>query len=1453
MNKQTLVDGSTFFRGLVPLFCRVALLSLFSLTLFANTGVRARRLTTADGLSNNSVRIFYQDSKGFIWMGSLNGLNRYDGNTFRTFFPKESVGGQLSLADRRIRNMVEDENNFLWITMATDLVSCYDLKRDCFVDFTGCGEQSQRYTYLEIMPGEVWLWGQNLGCRRVVYRDGVFSSQAFDVKRGNLPTDRIYFVKRDREKRVWIGTAKGLYRWQEEELHPVVEAHAFYRMECFGSSLCFIDGKGEIWQTDAQGKVSPTSLHLPEVTSAQHLPGNLVIQEKWLVFTDKGGWLYDPKSRSLTAAPPQWDIPGGRVFTDNRKNYYVHNGTGSLHRIDAGNGETLSLEVMSSQKVALIDMERYHAVHDANDVLWISTYGNGLFTYNLHTKEFTHLPAGNNRSALTASDAQMYIYPDRSGSIWIGSEYAGVSYLNTTNKGTSTLLPAPEELEDGNSDANKLRLVTALDDDVYLATRNGILLQYDASLTTLLGKHHFDKNIYALCKDGEGTLWRGTRGGGLFIGDKLYQHRSDDTTSIPADHVFSLLKDSKNRMWVGTFGGGLALAIPDEKGGFRFRTFFGERYGERRIRSLIEDRQGWIWVGTSDGIIVFHPDQLLKDPAACYRYNSDTRSLRSNEVRHLMQDSRGNIYIAETGTGFSVCKPDAYDKLVFTHYGTEDGLVNNMVQTFTEDAQGKVWIATEYGVSCFTPQNRNFENFFFSGEMSGDTYSESSAARLADGRLLLGTARGAVIIHPELVQTDNRKPAVTFTNLQLDGMTVSPEDVDSPLRQSIAYTQEMELRHSQNSFSIHFSTLDYTAITPYKYSYLLEGYDEAWSIPAVQSYASYKNLSPGTYHFRVRALSASGQWGDESVMQVVVKPPFWQTWYAYIVYLLLTAAVLYIIYRNFRNMNELRNKIKVEEQLTEYKLRFFTNISHEFRTPLTLIQAALERMNRRKIPAEMTDAVQVMEKSTHRLLRLINQLLEFRKMQNDKLALSLEETDVIAFLHEIYLSFKDTAEAKKMEFRFLPSTPAYRMFIDKNNVDKVVYNLVSNAFKYTPSGGSIALAVKVDGASRKLVVSVTDSGVGIPKEKRGELFSRFMQSSFSRDSMGIGLHLTHELVHVHHGNIRYEENPTGGSVFIVTLPLTPAEYEEKDFLVPGNVLLQDEEEQKQPLPGEEVSPADATSADAWTDEATTPESQTPAPPMNKRKILVIEDDTDICRLLKEELSVYFEVETESDGTSGLERARTYDADLIVSDVMMPGYSGLEVTQRLKSDFQTSHIPIILLTALTSPEQHLQGIESGADAYLTKPFSIKLLLARIFKLIEQRDKLREKFSSDLSMVRPLISSNERDKEFTDKLTRIAEEQLENPEFSADAFASMMNMSRSIFFKKVKGVTGYAPMEYLRVLRLKKAAELLATTDFAINEVAYKVGIGDPFYFSRCFKAQFGMAPSVYQKQAREAQE
>ena len=912
-------------------------------------------------------------------------------------------------------------------------------------------------------------------------------------------------------------------------------------------------------------------------------------------------------------------------------------------------------------------------------------------------------------------------------------------------------------------------------------------------------------------------------------------------------------------MWIGTFGGGLDLAVP-KKDKYIFRHFFNKTYGQKEIRTICEDRNGWIWVGTSEGVFVFDPDRIIKDPNDFYEYNLDNHALKSNEIKSIIQDKKGRIWIAESGIGFCVANiKNDYKDISFTHYTVNDGLVHSVVQAFIEDDEGNIWVSTEYGISCFNPENKIFNNYFFSNDILGNVYTEG-CAKLKDGRLAFGTNHGLIILNTKQIKNKEKILSVTFTDLKLNGISVRPADMDSPLTAALAYTDAISLKYYQSSFVIDFSTFDYPISTNTRFSYKLEGYDDDWSIPSTLNFAAYKNLPAGTYYLHVKACSVSGIWSDnEETLEIKVTPPFWATGWAFFVYILIAGIIMYFVYRTIRNINNLRNKIKVEKQLTEYKLVFFTNISHEFRTPLTLIQGALDRIHRtHNIPKEIRYSIKLMDKSTQRMLRLINQLLEFRKMQNNKLALSLEETDVIAFLYEIYLSFQDTAESKNMDFKFIPSVNSYKMYIDKGNIDKIAYNLLSNAFKYTPSGGKIEFSIYIDKQKQLLIMKVTDTGVGIPKEKRNELFKRFMQSSFSSDSIGVGLHLTHELVHVHKGNICYEENPSGGSIFIVTLPTDSSIYQSNDFLIPENAILKEEAQNHPSLSALNEENAHSESEEEIDKEVENIEKELKTElnasdqegPLNKRKILIIEDDNDVREFLKEELTPYFEVAAEADGKNGLEYAHNNDIDLIISDVMMPGYNGFEITRKLKSDFSTSHIPIILLTALNAAESHLEGVKSGADSYITKPFSTKLLLASIFKLIEQRDKLKEKFSNDLSAKRPVMCTSDKDKEFVENLTKIVEEQLTNPEFTADDFASMMSLGRTIFYRKVRGVTGYTPKEYLRIMRMKKAAELLSTKKYTVSEVTYMVGINDPFYFSRCFKAQFGISPSSYQKRYQE---
>lgn len=1416
--------------------CALTLLVFTAASLPAKTfDISAKHITAAEGLSNNTVRHLYQDSRGFIWMSTRNGLNRYDGRNVRVILPRND--GRPTLPDRRVNSVREDKHGFLWIQTASDKVGCLNLKTEKFVDFTGCGEQDRGYHEVSFLANGTWLWGDN-GCLRVTYKDGRFTSERFSKDNGRLTAGKVRRVVAQGQDS-WILTSRGLYLWSGGKLTAIDRKHDFMWCSVNGGRAYFVCLDGTVWVFTSRLQRLAT---IPDINDGSDIPGHITVGSSWYLFTSTGGYMLNMATNSLTKATGGLDMPRAFVTTDNHGNHWLYNKTGLLRRVDGRTGLTKDFRLMPEASILNIDQERYHVVNARNGLVWISTYGNGLYAYNPQDGTLQHFTKTEGQASLVQSNSLLSLMEDRSGNIWAGSWMGGVFQLAIkadkacTTPLQNTLTPL----------TTQVRMLVNDGSAVWLGTTDGRLFRAGTSLKGLERQPNDGGAIYSIARDKDGTLWVGSRTKGLRIGEKWYHNSNNDPASLSHNSIFAIMRDLKGRMWVGTLGGGLNLAVPDGKGGYTFRRFTMGANETKYVNCMALDRNGWMWVGTSEGLIVFNPERLIRNPKEYHSYSWSNKKLRSNEVRSIMEDRNGRIWIAETGEGFAVCAPKKdYSRLQFKHYGVSDGLVNSMIQAFAEDRQGRVWIATEYGMSCFTPKSGVFRNLFFSSSMAGNTYSENCAATLSDGRLAFGTGEGVAVVNPDLIRNSSSQRHVTFTELEVNGISMRPDDPASPLTTAMPYAKEIKLKHDQNSLVIRFSTLDFLTTTQTLYSYRLEGYDKDWSSPSRLNFAAYKNLSPGTYRLHVRATDADGLWSkNESAINITITPPLWATPFAYIIYIILICGVAWIALRTLRKMNALRTQVKVEEQLADYKLMFFTNISHEFRTPLTLIQTAMERLNRAKSnKAEQATALKLMNKSVNRLLRLINELLEFRKAEKGKLTLQLEEADVIKLLNGYFDSFKETAANKSMAYTFEAKEPFFNMPVDKGKLDKIIFNLLSNAFKYTPAGGTVSMTAAIDRERGLLVVKVSDTGIGIPKARRDKMFTRFASGNASRNSIGIGLHLVHELVSVHKGTISYDENSDGGSVFTVELPADGGLYSADDYLTKESVLLDDGQNSLEDTAKSAASASETAESIIKDGPADTAQE---FKPMNDRTILVIEDDDDVRSLLVEELSRYATVVARPDGKTGYEYARSNEVDLILCDVMMPGIDGFEVTRRLKDTFDTSHIPVILLTALSAEDSKLRGVQCGADSYITKPFSTKLLLTRVFKTIELRERLKEKFSNDVTTTRPLISTTEGDKLFVDRLTEVITKNLANPFFTIEDFAEQMSLGRTILYRKVKGVTGYAPKEYLRIMRMKKAAELLLRPGANVSEVAYAVGLNDPFYFSKCFKQQFGVSPSVFRK-------
>lgn len=1347
--------------------------------------VKAKRVTIQEGLPSNVVSDMQQDQKGFLWFSTHNGLARYDGNVVTTYLDNDSTG--VSALIGRTKKALEDVTyKKLWVYSSSERLTCLNMVDGKEEKYCQEVEKLHFTKWKLVCDGMFWLWGAKDGAMLVDYRSGSFLTRRF--AQAEIGSSRVPLIDSLDKDNVVLCTTDKVFLYSEGRLFCIAKGMRMSRTRPFHHKMLMVSEKGDVYVL-RQGKLQRFS-HVAYV-DGEVATGDLLMGNRWILFTNRRSFSIDVRTGEVAECEGEWLIPNGRVLTDNKGRKWIYNKTGVLRLVRQD--KLVPLILFPQQTTNYIDYERFHIVEDNHGLIWISTYGKGLFVFNQDLTQSQHFVADKLGESPIASNYLLGIIADRHDGVWVSSEYGGVSHIQVMDKGVERIYPNGE----GNMDfSNVVRMVKKMNDGtVMVGTRAGSLYHYSADMSQVLGKSHFDSNVYGIVQMPNGETWIGTRGKGIYGAKGL---------DFKDRNVFCMASDAKHRMWIGTFGKGLSLVYP-RKDGYGVKTFFADSVGLNEVRCMVIDKHGVLWCGTSGGLIRIPVDEFVKDASRYKTY------VRDYEIRDVIVDRQGRLWLSASGDGLVLVEQgDGETEPKFYVFNTSNGLVNNLVQSVVDTPDGNLWISTQQGVTAWNARKKSFENYMFSRNPMGNVYNENSAVCLDDGRVVLGGNYGLTIIQPSRLSHVSGLTDVVFT--------------------SYPYSDEITLTYEQRSPNIYFSTLDYSDVRNVKYTYRLEGFDQAWSQPSSTPWAAYQKLPAGKYLLHVKACTSDGTWGKESTLVICIKPPFYLTSWAIMIYVLLVLGVIILVVKFVHDKNVLRNRIRLEQEHTRYKLVFFTNIAHEFRTPLTLMQGSLEKekciMKANRWQTELEKTIRVMDKSVQRMLRLIDQLLEFRKMQAGKLKLSLQETDAVMFVKGICRMFDDAAESKEIAYSFESSEPAHAMFLDQQMIDKVVFNLLSNAFKYTPAKGTISVSLSFTDV---MTIRVADTGVGIPQEKREQLFSRFMQSSYTGESFGIGLHLTHELVRTHHGEITYQENEGGGSVFVVTIPLQKDCYEASDFLVKDSPILK----------------ADLTKERDGQEEKTTDAvPSAPSAPLNRRTILLIEDDNDVREFLLSELESCFDLKVASDGKAGIAMAKELDVDLIVSDVMMPGMNGFELTKRLKNSFETSHIPIILLTALSTDENVLEGTESGADAYITKPFSPQLLMARILQLLNQREILRQKFGKVPQEIRSAMLRNEQDSLFVKRLDSIVYSRLGEQDLSVDKVAGLLHLGRTIFYKKVRGTTGYTPNEYIRVIRLRKAAELLKEGEKNVSEVAYAVGFDNPYYFSKCFKEQFGMPPSQY---------
>ena len=1337
-----------------------------------------RRIDTGWGLSSNQINTIFQDSRGFIWFATVSGLNRYDGYSFKVF--KNIPSDPSSLPENSIHRIFEDHLGVLWLFTSNNLFF-YNPEKENF-------------------------------------------SLTHEILQKNSPITKtnISSLKIDGDSVLWLGDSeKGVYRYDIKsdvlELLPLLSESASGLSSNQISDIAF-DSKKNIYATSFSGVidiVDPNSLQVKESIDTgfeNELEGE---QPSYQLFIDRDDdlWLYSNKN-------------GGGVL-------YINRSSGVSRHF----GDDVQIPNISNSIITGI-------LEDNDGQIWIGTDHKGISV--IDKTDFSVAVISTIPGDVTglSNNSVTSLFKSNDGLIWVGTFKNGINYYHKNLYQFDLYRSQPhEEKTLFNNDVNcfaedaqgNLWIGTNGDGLVYFDRKQGTFRKYKnnpANVNSLT-----NDVVVSLCVDSKERLWIGTYQGGLdcFVDGKFkhFRHHPRDPGTIADDRIWQILEDSSGRLWIGTLGGGLDLYDEATDSFIHHRSRDFNSVSSNYILSLTEDQEGNIWIGTSDGL-----NMLSVETQRFSHYThdaSDPKSLSNITVLSIIEDSKNRLWVG-TRNGLNLLNREDNS---FTVYREEDGLPDHNIISIQDDGLGNLWIATLNGLSNLrkdsVSDDFNFRNFDLLDGLQGLEFNEHSYYKTAKGELIFGGANGFNIFHPDQITANYYFFDVLLTDFKLLNKSVGINEKikgDIVLHKALNLTQELSLKYNQNVFSIEFSALNYFHPERTKFRYMLEGFNNEWiETDAANRVVTYTNLNPGTYVFKVKASGSDGSWSNdkETHLTIVVIPPFYATGWAYGVYFILF--VLLIVYLAFiiRRREEIKfvRQRELEEHQRQHevdamKLRFFTNISHEFRTPLTLILTPVERLIKNVVDETLRNQLITIQRNGKRLLHLVNQLLDFRKIEAMGVTLNYSEGDIIAFVKEVSNSFIDLFESKSIQFVINSDINSLNMSFDTDKMEKIIVNLLSNAFKFSKDDGIVTLSLSLDNDKSLLQMIFSDQGVGIAPEHKEQVFERFFQvesSSKSHSGSGIGLAITREFVKAHGGTIRVESEVGKGSRFILRFPVVLSSVSKADKVVAElDQSNQEESVHKKGLPRLPV-------------------------------LLIVEDNAELRLYLKNNLGGGYRIVEASNGEEGFEKATSGLPDIIISDVMMPIMDGLELCRKLKRDERTSHIPIILLTAKVSVEQEIEGLDAGADDYITKPFNYEMLSLKIRKLLEMGETFRKKLAQRHFEIEPgKIGITSLDEKFVKKAASLVEKNISNPDFTVKKFSVDMGISRGHLYNKMVELTGKTPIEFIRLMRLKRAAQYLEKSQLSISEIAFKVGFNEPKYFSKYFKEEYGTSPTEYIKKS-----
>ena len=1421
--------------------------------------------TSDNGLSQNSITAMMKDHKGYLWFGTRDGLNKFDGTNFTLYNSKPD--NRLSVQSNRILDVKEDSRGNIWVKTYDEIVYLLDQSTEELIRIKNTNGQlvNDKIREIYMLPsGVIWLASFDNGCYKVIMDDKTCKASAshYDKSKHSLPSNIVRGIFQDKERNTWFLTQSGLSCIESTGKTVLYfDKQPFYSFIENNRRIMF-GGNGRIFQYEKRSRTFKI-IDLPEkvlVTNLTNFNPNYFLfatqgkgfftydvlheqlhqfsKEKYPVmpsndiqnvYIDRAGdaWL-GIKSPGVLHFSPQTNRvafigsnlnegqvtnPNFLIFEDEKDLLWIQPHYGFFSWYDRANNRLVPFYNAYNEDInTVFSYGVNHVLSDSQGVLWISTNrGNGLFKCTFLPDYFNNY-LFQNHSVYSISNETRAIFEDNKNRLWVACKDGTVHVFDQNKKEIGSLSSDGRIVPGGN----------------------------------------LEVLVYNFCQDKAGNIWFATKKQGLFRlkpqGSKNtfrienFLHNPDDIYSPANNDFYSVIQDNNGRIWAGSYGGGLHL-FDEQNGKIRFFHANNDLAGFpetncSKVRQVFADTRHHIWVATTEGFVVFNADfKTLKDIKYRYYHRNEDKlnSLGANDVHCIFEDEDATMWFGTFGGGLSRLKSKYEDKKPFEFevFNRDNGMPNNVVYTIIDDKQGNLWLTTENSIVKFNKKTKKIEAFGKGNELENVEFSEASACLLRSGEICAGSKSGFYSFKPEAVKRRIIKAPLVFTRLMLFNKEVEIGK-ESILQTQLDKSSRIEFSSKQNVFTIEFATLDMRAPEKIQYAYKLDGFDPDWNSVQTKHYATYTALPPGKYTFRVKSTDSEGVWlQNERQIEIVILPSFWQSGFAKFIYVILVILLFLTTLYIFLTIFKLKNNVHLEKQMTDMKLRFFTDISHELRTPLTLISLPVDNILQEDLDPSIKDQLLLVRRNLDRVMGLINQILDFRKIQNNKMRLTVEEINFAEFTRVCSSNFLEIAHTKNIGFHFVDESRNTKIWVDPERYESILTNLLSNAFKFTPAGKNITVRTEIK--QNLAVLSVIDEGIGIAQEKINFIFDRFFSISTLRNiaqkSTGIGLDLVKKLVDLHHGTIHVDSQVGKGSTFEIEFKLGTTHYDGD-----VDIILSD-----QKIPLKEITENELVS-----------DIEKPDHVKVNPLILIVEDNDELRHFLKKSLKKTYRVAEAENGLVGWNKIQQVMPDFIIADLLMPEMDGLELTKKIKDDQSTSHIPVILLTAVTDMESKVAGMKAGADDYITKPFSSEFLHARIENLMNQRIHLQQYYRSQYISSKseynlPPLEIKSQEDQFMQSLVVLMNENLENFDLNIDLLATKLNMSRTVFFNKLKSLTGFSPVEFVREVRFERAAEYIRDTQLTVAEISYKVGIEDPRYFSRCFKQKFGTTPSEYRTQ------